>query len=80
VTLRQALELYACVRPIKWIEGVPSPVKNPERVNMIVFRENTEDIYAGLEWMASSREAEMLRAFIRDKLKKNHTQGCRYRY
>jgi isocitrate dehydrogenase len=70
VTLRQALELYACVRPIKWIEGVPSPVKNPERVNMIVFRENTEDIYAGLEWMASSREAEMLRAFIRDKLKK----------
>lgn len=71
VALRKALDLYACVRPIKWIEGVPSPVKNPEKVNMVVFRENTEDIYAGLEWKADSKEAKILRALIRDRLDKS---------
>ena len=51
VSLRQILDLYACVRPVKWFEGVPSPVKKPDLVNMVIFRENTEDIYAGIEWM-----------------------------
>src|SRR5690242_2787394 len=51
VALRQELDLYACVRPVRWFEQVPSPVKHPEQVNMVIFRENTEDIYAGIEWM-----------------------------
>ncbi len=68
VTIRQLLDLYACVRPVKWIEGVPCPVKHPEKVNMTVFRENTEDIYAGMEWKAESRQAKMLRDFIREEL------------
>ena len=50
VALRQILDLYACVRPVRWFEGVPSPVKKPELVEMVIFRENTEDIYAGIEW------------------------------
>ncbi|MFQ5926397.1 MAG: NADP-dependent isocitrate dehydrogenase [Terriglobia bacterium] len=57
VTLRQLLDLYACVRPVKWYPGVPSPVKHPERMNVIIFRENTEDVYAGIEWVAGSAEA-----------------------
>ncbi|MFQ5778853.1 MAG: isocitrate/isopropylmalate family dehydrogenase, partial [Terriglobia bacterium] len=57
VTLRQLLDLYACVRPVKWIAGVPSPVKHPERMNVIIFRENTEDVYAGIEWVSGSSEA-----------------------
>ncbi|MBU0515951.1 MAG: NADP-dependent isocitrate dehydrogenase [Proteobacteria bacterium] len=60
VTLRQRLDLYACVRPVKHIPGVPSPVKRPELVDMVVFRENTEDVYAGLEWPAGSPEADRL--------------------
>ena len=55
VALRQKLDLYACVRPVRWFEGVPSPVKAPEDVNMVIFRENTEDIYAGIEYKAGSR-------------------------
>lgn len=68
VTIRQELNLYACIRPVRWFEGVPSPVTHPERVNMIVFRENTEDTYSGLEWKAGSKEALMLREFLSGKL------------
>jgi len=68
VALRQRLDLYACVRPIRYIRGVPSPVRHPERVNMVVFRENTEDVYAGIEWEAQSREAEAVIAFLRDQM------------
>src|ERR1700728_5259404 len=50
VSLRQLLDLYACVRPVRYIDGVPSPVRNPERMNVVIFRENTEDVYAGIEW------------------------------
>lgn len=64
VTLRQKLDLYACVRPVKWYEGVPSPVKAPEKVDMVIFRENTEDIYAGIEWMAGSPELEKVKDFL----------------
>src|SRR5216110_1199443 len=54
VTLRQVLDLYACVRPVRYFDGVPSPVRHPEKVDMIIFRENTEDVYAGIEWSAGS--------------------------
>lgn len=58
VPLRQQLDLYACVRPVRWYPGVPSPVKSPEKVNMVIYRENTEDIYAGIEWMSGTSELE----------------------
>jgi isocitrate dehydrogenase len=64
VTLRQVLDLYACIRPVRYFEGVGSPMKNPEKLNIVVFRENTEDVYAGIEWKAGSPEAEKLRMFI----------------
>lgn len=64
VALRQLMDLYACVRPVQYFEGVPSPVKNPELVDMIIFRENTEDIYAGIEFMTGSNEASKLRDFL----------------
>src|SRR5438045_2016708 len=57
VTLRQVLDLYACVRPVRYFDGVPSPVKEPQKVDMIIFRENTEDVYAGIEWPAGSEGA-----------------------
>jgi isocitrate dehydrogenase len=60
VTLRQVLDLYACVRPVRYFDGVPSPVKHPENVNMVIFRENTEDVYAGIEWAAGSPGANAL--------------------
>jgi isocitrate dehydrogenase len=60
VTLRQLLDLYVCLRPVRWFQGVPSPVKHPEKVDMVIFRENTEDIYAGLEFEAGSAEAKRL--------------------
>ncbi len=60
VTLRQVLDLYACVRPIKWYEGVPSPVKHPEKLNVVIFRENTEDVYSGVEWPSGSVEAKKI--------------------
>ncbi len=66
VTLRQSLNLYACIRPVKHIKGVPSPLKNPEKVDMIVFRENTEDVYAGIEWKEGSDEAKKIITFIKD--------------
>ena len=68
VAIRQALDLYACVRPVKYIEPVPSPMKSPEKIDMVVFRENTEDLYAGIEWAAGSPEAEMVIAFLTEKL------------
>ena len=68
VTLRQELDLYACVRPVQWFKGVPSPVKNPEYVDMVIFRENTEDIYAGIEWEAGSEGAKKIITFLQDEL------------
>ncbi len=64
VTLRQRLDLYACIRPVRWLPGVPSPVKRPELVDMVVFRENTEDVYAGIEWAAGSPEAQKAIGFL----------------
>ena len=64
VTMRQVLDLYACVRPVRYFDGVPSPVKEPEKVNMTIFRENTEDVYAGIEWPANSDGANALIDFI----------------
>src|SRR5256885_1910359 len=64
VTLRQVLDLYACIRPVRYFEGVGAPMKEPEKVNIVIFRENTEDVYAGIEWKAKSPEAEKLRAFL----------------
>ncbi|MDR5683419.1 MAG: isocitrate dehydrogenase (NADP(+)) [Armatimonadota bacterium] len=65
VALRQLLDLYACIRPVRWFEGVPSPVRHPERVDMVVFRENTEDIYRGIEWPAGSEEANRIIDWLR---------------
>ena len=64
VSLRQKLDLYACVRPVRYFEGVPSPVLHPEKTDMIVFRENTEDIYAGIEWNAGTPEAKQVIEFL----------------
>ena len=71
VTLRQVLDLYACVRPVRYYKGVVSPVKNPERVDMVVFRENTEDVYAGIEWQAGSPDADRIIEFIGREMKKD---------
>lgn len=68
VALRQLLDLYACIRPVRWFEGVPSPVRHPERVDMVVFRENTEDIYLGIEWPAGSPEAKRVIEWLRSEL------------
>ena len=64
VTLRQVLDLYACVRPVTWFKGVPSPVKDPSLVDMVIFRENTEDIYAGIEWSHGTEEVERVKNFL----------------
>ena len=66
VTLRQELDLYVCLRPVHYFDGVPSPVKHPEKVEMVIFRENTEDIYAGIEWAADSDEVKKVIAFLSD--------------
>jgi isocitrate dehydrogenase len=71
VTLRQVLDLYACIRPIRYYAGTPSPLKEPQKTNMVVFRENTEDVYAGIEWPASSPEARKVIDFL------NSQMGCR---
>lgn len=68
VALRQILDLYACVRPVRWFEGVPSPVKKPDLVNMVIFRENTEDIYAGIEWGHGSPEVEKVKNFLIEEM------------
>jgi isocitrate dehydrogenase len=70
VTLRQVLDLYACVRPVRYFEGTPSPVREPGRVDMVLFRENTEDVYAGIEWEEGSTGAAELIRFLRDNLGK----------
>ncbi len=68
VALRQMLDLYVCLRPVRYFEGVPSPVKHPERVDMVIFRENTEDIYAGVEWEAGSDEVKKVIAFLQQEM------------
>ena len=68
VTLRQVLDLYSCIRPVRWIPGVPSPVKEPHKVDMVVFRENTEDVYAGIEWASGTAEANRVRDFLMDDM------------
>ncbi|HSN69478.1 MAG TPA: NADP-dependent isocitrate dehydrogenase [Thermoanaerobaculia bacterium] len=64
VALRQILDLYVCLRPVRWFKGVPSPVKNPQKVDVVIFRENTEDIYAGIEWEAGSEQVKKMLAFM----------------
>lgn len=68
VTLRQRLDLYACVRPVRYIPGTPSPMRRPEDVDMVVFRENTEDVYAGIEWQSGSPEAKKMITFLREAM------------
>ena len=68
VTLRQVLDLYVCQRPVKWFHGVPSPVHHPDRVDMVVFRENSEDIYAGIEWAAGTSDAKKIIHFLRQEM------------
>ena len=68
VALRQQLDLYACVRPVRYFRGVPSPVKAPEKTDMVVFRENTEDIYAGIEWLSGTPEAQKVIKFLQDEM------------
>ncbi len=71
VTLRQVLDLYACVRPVRYIPGTPSPMRQPELMDIVIFRENTEDVYSGVEWPAESNEAKAIIAFMNEKLGKN---------
>ncbi len=73
VTLRQVLDLYACVRPVRYIPGVPAPVKHPEKMNLVIFRENTEDVYAGIEWKEGSEKARKVIEFL------NNTMGTKIR-
>ncbi|MFO8146715.1 MAG: NADP-dependent isocitrate dehydrogenase [Gillisia sp.] len=75
VALRQELDLYACIRPVKYYKGVPSPVKNPEQVDMVIFRENTEDIYVGIEWLCGTPEVEKVKRFLIDEME---VKGIRF--
>ena len=68
VTLRQELDLFVCLRPVRWLRGVPSPLKDPSKTNMVIFRENTEDIYAGIEWEAESEGARRVISFLQDEM------------
>src|SRR5437588_8864394 len=70
VALRQLLDLYVCLRPVRWFTGVPSPVKKPQDVDMVIFRENTEDIYAGIEWEAGTPEAQKILDFLQQSFPK----------
>jgi isocitrate dehydrogenase len=74
VALRQLLDLYACLRPVRWFKGVPSPVKHPEKVDMVIFRENTEDIYAGIEWEAGSEGAKKMIGVLRENFPKEFSK------
>src|SRR6516165_9999214 len=74
VALRQMLDLYVCLRPVRYFNGVPSPVKHPEKVDMVIFRENTEDIYAGIEWQAGSPEAKKFLAFMQEAFPKAYAR------
>ena len=69
VTLRQVLDLYACVRPVRYFAGVPAPVTHPERMNVVIFRENTEDVYAGIEWKKGTKEVRKVISFLRNEMK-----------
>jgi len=71
VSLRQMLVLYACVRPVRYFEGVPSPVKRPDKMNVVIYRENTEDVYAGIEWKKGTKDAKRVIEFLNKKMKKN---------
>ena len=71
VALRQTLDLYVCLRPIRWFKGIISPIKEPNKVNMIVFRENTEDIYAGIEWKSGTKEAKKFYDFLKNEMEVN---------
>ena len=71
VALRQTLDLYVCLRPIRWFKGIVSPIKEPNKVNMIVFRENTEDIYAGIEWKSGTKEAKKFYDFLKNEMEVN---------
>jgi isocitrate dehydrogenase len=73
VTMRKRLDLYACVRPSRWISGTPSPVKDPNALDVVIYRENTEDVYAGIEWAAGTEEVEKVRSFLNDEM------GCSVR-
>jgi isocitrate dehydrogenase len=75
VALRQLLDLYACIRPVRWIPGVPSPVREPHKVDVVIFRENTEDVYAGIEWQAGSPEADLVRRFLVEQLGADIREG-----
>jgi len=77
VTLRQVLDLYACIRPVKYYKGTPSPVKNPERMNVVIFRENTEDVYAGIEWEQGTPEAARLIEFLNKEMLKGGKKQVR---
>ena len=74
VALRQMLDLYVCLRPVRWFKGVPSPVKSPEKVDMVIFRENTEDIYAGIEFEAGSAENEKFKALFKEAFPKSYAK------
>ena len=76
VTIRQRLDLYACVRPTKYIEPVPSPMKNPEMVDIVIFRENTEDVYAGIEYESGTPEAEKVASFLKEQMGANVPEGA----
>jgi len=75
VTIRQLLDLYACVRPVKYIKGVPAPVKEPEKLDVVIFRENTEDVYAGIEWSAGSEEANKVISFLKENFNVSIREG-----
>ncbi|MBI4409087.1 MAG: isocitrate dehydrogenase (NADP(+)) [Gemmatimonadetes bacterium] len=75
VTLRQVLDLYACIRPVRWIPGVPSPVREPEKLDVVIFRENTEDVYAGIEWPAGSESAAKVRSYLVKELRADIREG-----
>ena len=75
VALRQVLDLYACVRPVRWYQGVPSPLKEPEKVDVVIFRENTEDVYAGIEYAAGSPEAIKVEKFLKEQMGASFFEG-----
>lgn len=76
VTLRQVLDLYSCVRPVRWYRGVPSPLKHPEEVDVVIFRENTEDVYAGIEYEAGTPENEKIARFLREEMGAEFFEGA----
>ena len=75
VTLRQQLDLYSCIRPVRYIPGVPSPMREPEKLDVVIFRENTEDVYAGIEWASGSAGARKVRSFLVDEMGANVREG-----